>query len=102
MVVTVSRERGLQPERTVLSWWRTALAVSAGAAVVLRFTAGESSGTSVAAVLIAAAPVTLFAAGLRGRQLRRRPPTAPPAWLVLGLAGAAAAAGLGALLLLVR
>ncbi len=95
------RDSGLQPERTVLSWWRTALAVTAGAAVVLRFTAADGPRAMVvAAVLVATALVTLVAAALRGRELRRRRPAAPSSWLVRSLATATATAGVAVLVLL--
>lgn len=89
----MSREEGLQLERTTLAWWRmtlavlafSALAVHAAPALVLLF-------ASVAAGMVGCTVV-------RGRS-RGRPPSAPPVAVVQASALLLTIAALGTLLLL--
>lgn len=74
-------DRGLQAERTALSWNRTGLAVMANALLVLR--AGWESGSALitvpAMVLVVAATGTLIYARYRRHQLiSGAQPSAPP------------------------
>jgi uncharacterized membrane protein YidH (DUF202 family) len=61
---------GLQPERTLLAWRRTCLALTVASAVVVRF-AGESMGAS-AALLGVAGVATAAAAYIRAARRYRR------------------------------
>lgn len=86
------RESGLQGERTALAWTRTGLAVLVNAALLLRAGLLQPSrplAACGAALLIAAAAVTLYGAR-RKRQLASSPPlpAAPPA-AMLALAAVA-------------
>jgi uncharacterized membrane protein YidH (DUF202 family) len=60
---------GLQPERTLLAWRRTCLALVVGSAVIVRF-AGESIGYAAAAIGIAG--VSTAAAGYFRAAVRYR------------------------------
>ncbi|MDQ7903692.1 DUF202 domain-containing protein [Phytohabitans sp. ZYX-F-186] len=91
------RDPGLQPERTLLSWWRTALAVTAGGAVLLRYATPHTAPTVAAAgALAAAALATLLCARSRAADHRAGRLGAPPPRLVLGLTAATVTAGASA------
>ena len=82
--------RGLQAERTALSWSRAALLITANALLTLR--SGWESGTvslsAVAALLFAAAAAAVLYGGLRKRQLLAgSTPKAPQASAMAILAG---------------
>lgn len=53
----------------MLAWWRTALAVTGGAAGLLRYSAPDSTGPACAAVLLALASVMALLAGGLGTLL---------------------------------
>lgn len=67
-----SAPHGAQPERTALSWQRTALAAAAGAAIIARHTSGEL-GPGALVILLA----TLALAGTAFGLGRRRYAAAP-------------------------
>lgn len=85
------RDPGLQPERTALAWDRTALALAANAALVVRsgLQAHNAALLSAGVVLLGLA-VALTGVGLfRRRQLASARPAAPMPTLI-GLAAASA------------
>jgi hypothetical protein len=77
----VARDRGLQSERTALSWSRVSLLLTVNALLALR-TGWESASIAyavVAALLFAAAASAVGYGGLRKRQLLNADtPPAPP------------------------
>ncbi len=96
----MSQDPGLQPERTVLAWWRTALSACVGVAGLLRLAPPATASAIVAAgALGGAGLVMLIAARARTRVLHGPRPAAPSPIAVLCLAGALAGTGFAALLL---
>ncbi|MFK4729984.1 DUF202 domain-containing protein [Agromyces mediolanus] len=95
---TVIRDPGLQPERTALSWTRTALVVAVNALLALRtgLVEGEPWLVVTGAVLFFAAGAVGAVGGVRRRELSEGR-YAPAPWLMLAVAAAtlaAAAAGI--------
>jgi uncharacterized membrane protein YidH (DUF202 family) len=92
-------DRGLQPERTVLAWHRTALASLAVAALLARLdaTTGWRGRGLPAATALAAAAVSWL--GGRRRAVDGTATTAPARWLLAAVAAAATAAAVAAVAL---
>lgn len=93
----VARDPGLQPERTALSWTRTALVVAVNALLALRsgLVHGEPWLVAAGAVLFAAAGAVGLAGSVRKRELDAGR-FAPAPWLVAAVAAATiASAGAG-------
>ncbi|MER5862165.1 DUF202 domain-containing protein [Kitasatospora sp. NPDC002040] len=94
----MSRDPGLQPERTLLAWSRTALVLTVNAALVLRSgLAARQPGLTALGVLLALAACATYGYGLRRRAGLERRPARIPAGPLRAMAGAvclvAAAAG---------
>ncbi|GLU90763.1 DUF202 domain-containing protein [Agromyces sp. NBRC 114283] len=94
----VIRDPGLQPERTALSWTRTALVVAVNALLALRtgLVAGEPWLIVTGTVLFFAAGAVGAVGGIRRRELSEGRYTPAP-WLILAVSVAtlaAAAAGI--------
>jgi uncharacterized membrane protein YidH (DUF202 family) len=97
-----ARDPGLQPERTSLSWSRTALIVAVNALLALRtgFVEGEDWLVVAGVVLVGAAAAVAAVGTVRRRQLDAGQ-FAPPASLIVAIAAVtvvAAAAGIGSIL----
>lgn len=96
-------DSGLQAERTLLAWRRTALALAVVSAAGTRFTAPILGWASVAvgAVGVALAAVAYFATGIRYRQvhhaLRQSARHPGNGWPATALSAAAALIGTAAL-----
>ncbi|UOQ88518.1 DUF202 domain-containing protein [Agromyces endophyticus] len=96
------RDPGLQPERTTLSWSRTALVVAVNALLALRtgFVEGEDWLVVTGVVLIGAAAAVAGAGAVRRRQLDEGR-YVPPVALVIAVSAVtvvAAAAGIASIL----
>lgn len=101
MNAAVVRDPGLQPERTALSWTRTALVVAVNALLALRtgLVQGEPWLVAVGLVLIGAGGAVAAIGAVRSRQLEAGSFT-PPAVLVgvvTAVTVAAAAAGIASI-----
>ena len=92
---------GLQPERTTLSWSRTALAIAVNGLLVLRAgLQGPDRALLGASAVIGLAALAVFIAGTRRRQALHGAPAAASAGLMLFTAAAVVfAAGAGVLAL---
>ncbi|GAA0676044.1 hypothetical protein GCM10010193_31380 [Kitasatospora atroaurantiaca] len=72
------RDRGLQPERTLLAWSRTALVLTVNAGLVLRTgLVNRQPGLTVLGALLVAAACVLCAHGLHRRRRLELPGHAP-------------------------
>ncbi|MBC5783195.1 DUF202 domain-containing protein [Ramlibacter sp. USB13] len=101
--MALTRDPGLQPERTELAWGRTSLVMAAHALVVVR--AGTQSGEPallLLGIVVAVLAIGLLAAGqVRRRQLARSV-AAPSARLMAFAAGSVVFASAVAVLAIVR
>ncbi|MGW9632275.1 DUF202 domain-containing protein [Agromyces sp. NPDC055520] len=96
--VPATGDPGLQPERTALSWSRTALALAVNALLAMRagFVAGEPGLVMVGAVLFAASGAAVAVGTVRRRQLTgHRLVITPPRGALVGVAAATLLASLG-------
>ncbi|ROR43623.1 DUF202 domain-containing protein [Kitasatospora cineracea] len=86
--MTSPRDPGLQPERTLLAWSRTALVLAADALLVLRTGyVRRLPGLAALGGLLALAAVALYAHGVRRRSAVEHSPHAPAGrWWMRGLA----------------
>ena len=84
----MTRDPGLQPERTALAWTRTSVAMGMNALLVVRMGA-QSEDRSVMALglVLAVVALTLFGAGHYRHRRLRRSAMAPPTPLVAFAAG---------------
>ncbi|PJJ62151.1 uncharacterized membrane protein YidH (DUF202 family) [Compostimonas suwonensis] len=99
-----ARDHGVQPERTALSWNRTALALVVNALLAIRsgWVGGFAGFTVVGAVLLLAAVAAVVYGTHRRRELDREPTRPVPPAAVLAAAGVtllACAAGVASVLL---
>ncbi len=86
---SATRDPGLQPERTALSWSRTALAIAVNALLAVRagFVEGEPSLVVVGVLLFAASGAAVAIGTVRRRQLAGdRLVIDPPRGALLGVA----------------
>jgi len=103
------RDRGLQGERTALSWNRTALTIAVNALLALRtgWVSGEPWLLGLGALLLVAAGATVAYGNLRGRALaghrgHHEPPAAPALAVTLIAATAVVACATGVASVLVQ
>ncbi|QKW20237.1 DUF202 domain-containing protein [Kitasatospora sp. NA04385] len=97
-MTAAGRDPGLQPERTLLAWSRTALVLAADALLVLRtgYVRGRPGLTALGGVLAAAAAGT-YAHGLRRRSaVEHSPHVSAGRWWMRGLTAAVVLAAGGA------
>ena len=97
-IVDATGDAGLQPERTALSWTRTALALAVNALLSIRagLVAGEPWLVAVGVLLFAASGAAVVIGTLRRRQLSgARLVITPPAGALVGVAAATMLASAG-------
>jgi uncharacterized membrane protein YidH (DUF202 family) len=97
-IVDATGDAGLQPERTALSWTRTALALAVNALLSIRagLVAGEPWLVAVGVLLFAASGAAVVIGTLRRRQLSgARLVITPPAGALVGVAAATLLASAG-------
>lgn len=97
-IIAATGDPGLQPERTALSWTRTALAIAVNALLSIRagFVAGEPWLVAVGVLLFAASGAAVAIGTVRRRQLSGdRLVITPPAGALLGVAAATLLASIG-------
>lgn len=90
----MSRDPGLQPERTRLAWWRTALTVGVVALLTVRmsFPLGPAAALPIAAALLAWVTGMIVTYREEARTSQRRPAAPGRSLLVVGGLTAAYAA----------
>jgi hypothetical protein len=99
----VSTDAGLQPQRTTLSWSRTALAIAVNGLLVLRAGLQASDWSLLgAAAVIGAAALVVFVAGTQRRRALQGAPVAASARLMLFTALAVLFSGAAGLLAVAR
>ena len=97
-IVDATGDPGLQPERTALSWTRTALALAVNALLSMRagLVAGEPGLVAVGVLLFAASGAAVAIGTVRRRQLSgARLVITPPAGALVGVAAATLLASAG-------
>jgi hypothetical protein len=97
-IIAATGDPGLQPERTALSWTRTALAIAVNALLSIRagFVAGEPWLVAVGVLLFAASGAVVAIGTVRRRQLSGdRLVITPPTGALLGVAAATLLASIG-------
>jgi uncharacterized membrane protein YidH (DUF202 family) len=97
-IVDATGDAGLQPERTALSWTRTALALAVNALLSIRagLVAGEPWLVAVGVLLFGASGAAVVIGTVRRRQLSgARLVITPPAGALVGVAAATMLASAG-------
>jgi uncharacterized membrane protein YidH (DUF202 family) len=97
-IIAATGDPGLQPERTALSWTRTALAIAVNALLSIRagFVAGEPWLVAVGVLLFAASGAVVAIGTARRRQLSGdRLVITPPTGALLAVAAATLLASIG-------
>jgi len=92
------RDPGLQPERTALSWSRTALAIAVNALLVLRsgFVSDQPALAALGVLLFAAAAAAAAYGVVRARELGHEGGVVmPSAWPLLAVAAVVLLAAVG-------
>jgi uncharacterized membrane protein YidH (DUF202 family) len=94
----VGRDPGLQFERTTLAWSRSAFALLANGALILRIGAvGHTRAIEIVGLLVIGAAAALFAFSWQRHRARTSPRQATPCLLVAGTAALAVSAGVAGL-----
>ncbi|MGH9270294.1 MAG: DUF202 domain-containing protein [Ilumatobacteraceae bacterium] len=104
MTEAETNDRGLQAERTILAWWRTALAVAVAGLLTLREALEPAGGAGFAVLAAAITAVLLGAVVVRIAELQQAGsrPAAPTRRPMAVFAAAALALQLLALILVLR